>query len=80
MQHYQPINYDWCPDLCKLAKVILIFKNDNPLPCKNSISLLLIYVKSFKVIYKHMYNFLAKNNLCLVSNLDLELVILLTML
>ena len=54
------------PDLCKLAKVIPIFKEDNPLLCENyrPISLLPIFSKIFeKVIYKRMYDFIDKNQL-----------------
>ena len=54
------------PDLCKLAKVIPIFKKDDPLLCINyrPISLLSIYSKLFeKLIYSRMYYFLDKNNL-----------------
>ena len=54
------------PDLCKLAKVIPIFKKDDPLLCSNyrPISLLPIYSKIFeKVIYTRMYSFLTDNNL-----------------
>ena len=57
---------DIFPDLCKLAKVIPIFKNDNPHLCKNyrPMSLLPMYSKIFeKVIYKRMYDFLDKNKL-----------------
>ena len=53
------------PDLCKLAKVIPLFKNDNPLLCENyrPISLLPVYSKIFeKVIYTRMYKFLDNNN------------------
>ena len=52
-----PIKTGIFPDLCKLAKVIPIFKNDNPLLCKNyrPISLLPIYSKIFeRVIYKRV--------------------------
>jgi len=54
------------PDLCKFAKVIPIFKKDNPLLCNNyrPISLLPIFSKIFeKIIYSRMYNFIDKNNL-----------------
>ena len=54
------------PHLCKLAKVIPLFKNDNPLLGKNyrPISLLPVYSKIFeKVIYTRMYKFLDNNNL-----------------
>ena len=54
------------PNLCKLAKVIPIFKKDNPLLCENyrPISILPIYSKIFeKVIYKRMYDYLDANNL-----------------
>ena len=53
------------PDLCKLAKVVPLFKKDNPLLCGNyrPISLLPFYSKIFeKVIYTRMYNFLDDNN------------------
>ena len=38
------------PDLCKLAKIVPIFKKDNPLLCKNyrPISLLPIFSKIFE--------------------------------
>ena len=54
------------PDLCKLAKVIPIYKGDDELLCENyrPISLLPIFSKVFeKVIYARMYKFLADNNL-----------------
>ena len=54
------------PDLCKLAKVIPIFKKDNELLCENyrPISLLPIFSKIIeKIIYKQMYDYLTKNNL-----------------
>ena len=54
------------PDLCKLAKIIPIFKKDNPLLCENyrPISLLPIFNKIFeKVIYKRMYDFAEQNKL-----------------
>ena len=54
------------PDLCKLAKVIPIFKKDNSLLCENyrPISLLPIFSKIFeKVVYKRMYDFIDKNQL-----------------
>ena len=54
------------PDLCKVAKVIPIFKNDNELLCENyrPISLLPIFSKIYeKVIYTRMYNYLINNNL-----------------
>ena len=54
------------PDLCKLAKVIPIFKKGDPLLVDNyrPISLLPIYSKIFeKVIYKRMYGYLDINNL-----------------
>ena len=54
------------PDLCKLAKVIPIFKKDNQLLCKNyrPISLLPIFSKIFeKVIYTRMYAYLNDNDL-----------------
>ena len=49
------------PDLCKLAKVIPIFKKDDPLLCVNyrPISLLPIYSKIFeKVIIRECIPFL----------------------
>ena len=54
------------PDLCKLAKVIPIYKGDDELLCENyrPISLLPIFSKVFeKVIYTRMYKFLSDNNL-----------------
>ena len=54
------------PDLCKIAKVIPIFKKDNQLQCGNyrPISLLSVFSKIFeKVIYTRMYSFLEKNKL-----------------
>ena len=51
---------------CNLAKVLPIFKKDNPLICENyrPISLLPIFSKIFeKVIYKRMYDFIDKNQL-----------------
>ena len=54
------------PDLCKLAKVIPIFKKEDPLLCENyrPISLLPIFSKIFeKIIYKQMYNYLVQFNL-----------------
>ena len=54
------------PDLCKVAKVIPIFKEENELLCENyrPISLLPIYSKIFeKVIYTRMYTFLTNNKL-----------------
>ena len=54
------------PDLCKLAKIIPIFKKDDSMLCINyrPISLLSIYSKIFeKLIYFRMYYFLNKNNL-----------------
>ena len=54
------------PDLCKVAKVIPIYKKENPLLCSNyrPISLLPIFSKIFeKVIYKRMFCYLTKNNL-----------------
>ena len=53
------------PDLCKVAKVIPIFKKDDPLLCQNyrPISLLPIYSKfSEKLLYTRMYSFLEKIN------------------
>ena len=52
------------PGLCKLAKVIPIFKQDNPLLCENylPISLLPIFSKIFeKVINKRIYDCVEKN-------------------
>ena len=54
------------PDLCKIAKVVPIFKKDDPLKCNNyrPISLLPIFSNIFeKLIYSRMYSFLEKNNL-----------------
>ena len=54
------------PDLCKLAKVIPIFKKGDHLVCKNyrPISLLPIFSKILeKLIYNRMYSFLNENNL-----------------
>ena len=54
------------PDLCKIAKVIPIFKKDDHLLCQNyrPISLLPIYSKMFeKLLYTRMYSFLEKNKL-----------------
>ena len=54
------------PDLCKIAKVIPLFKKDNELLCKNyrPISLLPIFSKIFeKVVSVRMYSFLTENNL-----------------
>ena len=54
------------PDRCKLAKIIPIYKKEDPLFCSNyrPISLLPIYSKIFeKAIYSRMYSFLSDNNL-----------------
>ena len=54
------------PDLCKIAKVIPIFKGDDESMCENyrPISLLPIFSKIFeKVIYTRMYKFVSDNNL-----------------
>ena len=54
------------PDICKIAKVIPIYKKDDPLFCQNyrPISLLPIFSKIFeKIIYKRMYSFLDNNKL-----------------
>ena len=54
------------PDLCKVAKVIPIYKKDNPLLCANyrPISLLPIFSKIFeKTIYTRMYSYLTENNM-----------------
>ena len=54
------------PDLCKLSKIIPIFKRDDPMLCVNyrPISLLSIFSKIFeKLIYNRMYSFLNSNNL-----------------
>ena len=63
------------PDLCKLAKIIPIFKKDDPMLCINyrPISLLFIYSKIFeKLIYSRMYYFLNKKiTLFMRNNLDL---------
>ena len=61
------------PDLCKLAKIMPIFKKDDPMLCINyrPISLLSIYSKIFeKLIYSRMYYSLNKNN-HMINNLDL---------
>ena len=53
-------------DLCKIAKLITIYKKDDLLFCKNSRpnSLLSIFSKILeKLIYKRMYSFLDDNNL-----------------
>ena len=54
------------PDLCKLAKVVTIFKKDDPMDCVNyrPISLLPAFSKHFeKIIYTRMYQFLELNKL-----------------
>jgi len=54
------------PNMCKIAKVIPIFKKDDELQCENyrPISLLPNFSKIFeKVIYNRMYEFLSKNDL-----------------
>ena len=54
------------PDLCKRAKIIPIFKKDDPLVCVNyrPISLLSIFTEIFeKFIHKRMYSFLDVNKL-----------------
>ena len=54
------------PDLCKIAKVIPIFKKENELLCENyrPISLLPVFSKIIeKTIYIQLYNYLTKNNL-----------------
>ena len=54
------------PDLCKVAKVIPIYKKDNPLLCENyrPISLLPIFSKIFeKLIYNRMYEFIDNRKL-----------------
>ena len=54
------------PDLCKLSKIIPIFKKDDPMLCVNyrSMSLLSIFSKIFeKLICYRMYLFLDSNNL-----------------
>ena len=54
------------PNLCKLAKVIPIFKKDDPLICNNyrPISLLPVFSKIVeKIIYTRMYEFLESNKL-----------------
>ena len=60
------VNLSFVTDLCKIAKVVPIFKTDDPLKCNNyrPISLLPIFSKIFeKLIYSRMYSFLEKNNL-----------------
>ena len=54
------------PDLCKLAKVIPIFKKEDPLDCFNyhPISLLPVFSNIFeKLIHTRMYDFLESNKL-----------------
>ena len=54
------------PNLCKIAKVIPLFKKGDPLDCSNyrPISLLCTFSKIFeKWVYKRVYSFLYKNNL-----------------
>ena len=54
------------PDLCKLAKVIPIYKKDDSLLCENyrPISVLSIFSKILeKLVYGRMYKFLDVNNL-----------------
>ena len=54
------------PHLCKTAKVIPIFKKDDPLIVKNyrPISLLSVFSKIFeKAIYSRMYHYLESNDL-----------------
>ena len=54
------------PDLCKVAKVIPIYKKENPLLCENyrPISLLPVFSKIFeKTIYTRMYAYLIEKNM-----------------
>ena len=54
------------PDLCKVAKIIPLYKKDDPLECSNyrPISLLPIFSKIIeKFIYNRMYAFLDQNKL-----------------
>ena len=54
------------PELCKMAKVISIYKKENPLLCENyrPISLLSIFSKIFeKLVYERMYAFIENNKL-----------------
>ena len=54
------------PNICKTAKVIPIYKKENPLLCENyrPISLLSIFSKIFeKAIYSRMYAYLMENNM-----------------
>ena len=54
------------PDLCKVAKVVPVFKSGNENTCENyrPISLLPIYSKIYeKVMYSRIYRFLTKKNL-----------------
>ena len=52
------------PDLCKIAKVIPLFKKDNELLCENyrTISLLPIFSKILEKVYARMYSFFTENN------------------
>ena len=62
------------PSLCKIAKVIPLFKKGDPLDCSNyrPISLLSTFSKIFeKCVYKRVYSFLEKINLILSYNLAL---------
>ena len=71
------------PDLRKVAKVIPVFKKDDPLNCLNyrPISLLPVFSKIFeKVIYKRIcMNISRKINLYIIVNLALGPIILQTM-
>ena len=54
------------PELCRIGKVVPVFKKEDPLFLKNywPMSVLPIYSKIFeKLIYTRMYNFLEKNEL-----------------
>ena len=54
------------PKFCKIAKVMVLFRKEDPLDCSNCrpISLLSTLSKIFeKCVYKHVYSFLDKNKL-----------------
>ena len=54
------------PKFCKIAKVMVLFRKEDPLDCSNCrpISLLSTFSKLFeKCVFKHVYSFLDKNKL-----------------